>query len=76
MFASTKSKVKQALGMVKIRVDKNSPEAKRIDSIKSQRGGWTKQSLSALGIPWPPPKGWRKNLIRESLKPSFDIQPH
>jgi len=25
---------------------------------RSVRGGWTKDQLSAIGISWPPPKGW------------------
>jgi len=25
--------------------------------------GWTAAQLSALGVDWPPPKGWRKEII-------------
>lgn len=30
---------------------------------KSPRGGWTRKTLAAWGVPWPPPKGWRKALV-------------
>lgn len=34
-----------------------------IDSFRSERGGWTKESLRHLGVSWPPKHGWRKKLI-------------
>jgi hypothetical protein len=34
-----------------------------IDAKKSKNGGWTKETLASWGVPWPPPKGWRKALI-------------
>jgi hypothetical protein len=36
--------------------------AKKIESLKTINGGWTKEDLATLGIPWPPPKGWKKKL--------------
>ena len=48
--------------------------AERIESLKSPAGGWTRASLAQLGVPWPPPKGWRRALIEGrpvgSLPPS------
>jgi len=38
----------------------------KIESLKTQRGGWTKESLASLGVPWPPPKGWKERLIMQS----------
>lgn len=32
-------------------------------------GGWTKAQLAAWGIPWPPPKGWRRELERRLSQP-------
>jgi len=26
------------------------------------QGGWTRAQLACLGVPWPPPKGWRRAL--------------
>lgn len=34
-----------------------------IDAAKSAAGGWSKATLARWGVPWPPPKGWRKTLI-------------
>ena len=35
----------------------------QIEAAKSPRGGFTRKTLAAWGVPWPPPKGWRKALI-------------
>lgn len=35
---------------------------KQIEKLKTLKGGWTKADLASLGVPWPPPKGWRKRL--------------
>lgn len=32
------------------------------DDLRSPRGGWTKLSLAKLGVAWPPPKGWKRQL--------------
>ena len=48
-----------------------------IDAAKSEKGGWTKAVLATWGVPWPPPKGWRKALI-EGLPiplPGVDGEP-
>lgn len=74
MFAITRSKVKQALGTLKIRADKYCDEARRIDSLKTPRGGFTKEAIQKLGVTWPPPKGWRKDMIRESLKSKLKVE--
>lgn len=34
-----------------------------IDNARTERGGWTKATLAEWGVPWPPPKGWRKRLV-------------
>jgi hypothetical protein len=34
-----------------------------IEAAKSPRGGFTRKTLAAWGVPWPPVKGWRKALI-------------
>lgn len=33
-----------------------------IEAGRSPKGGWTRAQLAAWGVPWPPPKGWRKRL--------------
>lgn len=37
-----------------------------IEAMCSARGGFSKKDLASLGIPYPPPKGWKKRLIREA----------
>ena len=34
----------------------------KIESLKTQKNSWNKEALAELGVPWPPPKGWRKKL--------------
>lgn len=34
-----------------------------IDAARAHAGGWTRETLAKWGVPWPPPKGWRKRLI-------------
>ena len=33
-----------------------------IEAARSPKGGWTKKQLAEWGVPWPPPKGWRRRL--------------
>jgi len=33
-----------------------------IEAGRSPRGGWTRAQLAEWGVPWPPPKGWRRRL--------------
>ncbi len=35
----------------------------QIEAAKSPKGGFTRATLAAWGVPWPPVKGWRKALI-------------
>jgi len=39
-----------------------------IDAARTPSGGWTKQQLAEWGVPWPPPKGWKKKLVRASTQ--------
>ena len=34
-----------------------------IESKKTPNGGYTRETLAAWGVPWPPPKGWKAKLI-------------
>lgn len=38
-----------------------------IDSGKTQRGRWTKASLAAIGVSWPPRKGWKDRVVGQSI---------
>jgi hypothetical protein len=33
---------------------------------KTARGGWTRATLAAWGVPWPPPKGWKAVLTGDA----------
>lgn len=37
--------------------------AEEIDQARTEKGGWTRETLAKWGVPWPPPKGWRQALI-------------
>ena len=37
-----------------------------IEACMTPRGGFTREQLAKWGVPWPPPKGWRKNLTRKA----------
>lgn len=39
------------------------PSAREIEAGKTARGGWSRKQLAEWGVPWPPPKGWKKQLI-------------
>jgi hypothetical protein len=40
------------------------PSPDVIDRARSAAGGWTRPTLAAWGVPWPPPPGWRAELQR------------
>ena len=38
------------------------PTAEDIEAARTPKGGWTRKQLAEWGIPWPPPRGWKKAL--------------
>jgi hypothetical protein len=40
-----------------------------IEAGKSAKGGFTRAILAEWGVPWPPPKGWRKRLLQQGYVP-------
>jgi hypothetical protein len=44
------------------------PTKKQIEACQTPAGGYDKKTLSRWGVPWPPPKGWKKKLISETQK--------
>lgn len=34
-----------------------------IEAGRSAKGGFTKEQLAKWGVPWPPPKGWKEQLL-------------
>lgn len=39
------------------------PVSPDLESLKRSIKGWTREKLASYGIPWPPPRGWRKQLL-------------
>lgn len=37
--------------------------AEQIEALRSPKGGFTRQALASVGIPWPPPPGWKRMLL-------------
>jgi hypothetical protein len=35
-----------------------------IERGKSPKGGWTREILAGWGVSWPPPKGWKDQLLK------------
>jgi hypothetical protein len=36
-------------------------------AIRTRRGAWTRKQLEALGVAWPPVKGWLKRFNKPQL---------
>jgi hypothetical protein len=41
---------------------------REITSKRSKRGGYSRKSLAALGVAWPPKAGWRAQLIENARR--------
>jgi hypothetical protein len=52
----------------------NGVSREEIMSKRSPRGGWTRAQLAEWGVPWPPPRGWKDALERQS-KPRVVKKP-
>ena len=35
----------------------------KIKNLRTPKGGLTKAGLASIGVPWPPPKGWKQRLL-------------
>jgi hypothetical protein len=40
--------------------------AEILAGMATPRGGWSRATLASWGIPWPPPKGWKKRLEQQA----------
>lgn len=38
--------------------------AEEVDAARTPKGAWTRETLAGWGVPWPPPRGWRRALLR------------
>lgn len=41
--------------------------AEEIEAKMTPAGGYTRATLAAWGVPWPPPKGWKDALVARSV---------
>ncbi|WP_078948397.1 hypothetical protein [Streptomyces noursei] len=39
------------------------PSPEEIYAARTEKGAWTRATLAEWGIPWPPVKGWKDELI-------------
>lgn len=51
------------------------PSPEEIDACKTPAGAWSRATLAEWGVPWPPPKGWRKELTRKWEKANGITSP-
>jgi hypothetical protein len=40
---------------------------KDIESKRTANGGFTKKQLAAWGVPWPPPRDWKKWILKYGI---------
>lgn len=38
-----------------------------VDQARTPRGGWTRDQLAKWGVPWPPPAGWKRELVAQQV---------
>ena len=38
-----------------------------IEQHKTEKGGWTRAQLQAIGVGWPPPRGWVQAVIGREI---------
>lgn len=39
-----------------------------IEQGKSSNGGWSMGQLALLGVPWPPQRGWKAQVIGKTIR--------
>jgi hypothetical protein len=46
-----------------------------IEAAQTPNGGWTRAQLAVWGVPWPPPRGWKKRLTKWEPKQKIRRAP-
>jgi hypothetical protein len=41
-----------------------------VEAAMARKGGFSRESLAKLGVPWPPPSGWRRAITKRPEIPS------
>ena len=44
---------------------------RRVESLKTARGGFSRKGLASIGISWPPKKGWRTRFVNNAMNDRF-----
>lgn len=39
----------------------------QIIAAQTPKGGWKRSPFESWGVPWPPPKGWRKQIVTHGI---------
>lgn len=55
--------------------DDHATRAVEIAAARTEKGGWTRETLERWGVPWPPPKGWKRDLLNREPKPKGARNP-
>ena len=42
----------------------NLPSKDELDAARTAGGGWDRDRLASWGVPWPPPRRWRQDLLQ------------
>jgi hypothetical protein len=48
-----------------ITIDRHEITEEEILAERTKNGGWSRDTLAQWGVPWPPPKGWKQQLIMD-----------
>lgn len=49
--------------------------AAEVEAAMTPKGGFSRVSLAKLGVPWPPPSGWRKAITIRATAPPIPYKP-
>ncbi len=52
-----------------IRAPAKLPSHEEIEAARTPAGGWKRKQLELWGVPWPPPRGWKKALEAAAAMP-------
>jgi hypothetical protein len=54
------------------------PTREEIEASKTPAGAWKRETLAEWGVPWPPPKGWKKAITQthHAEKPNGSPSAH
>ncbi len=48
-------------------MDRKKITLEEVMNQQTEAGGWTKETLAQWGVPWPPPKGWKAEILKNGI---------